>query len=63
MGRNKETKNLILNKLWFEFSHKKDMSLVKIKFPVCIPLGLADHFKENIIVLWLKENFAKITQI
>lgn len=33
--------------------------MVTTWFPVCIPLGLTKHFKENIIISWLKEHFAK----
>lgn len=41
------------------FSYKEDTRMVRAQFPVCIPLGLAKHFNENIIVSWLKEHSAK----
>lgn len=61
VGR-KDTKNVIQDRLRFDFHIRKIWVLVKIVS--CLhPLGLADHFKENIIVLWLTEHFAKTIQI
>jgi hypothetical protein len=55
LGRKKkDTKKSHTRELWF--SYTEDTRMVKAKFPVCIPLGLANHFKENIIVSWLNEH-------
>lgn len=51
-------KNCILDRPWFDFHMWKTGVCLKQSF-LFIPLGLADHFKQNIIVPWLKEKFAR----
>lgn len=53
----KKAQKSCTRELWF--SYKKDTRMGTTWFPVCIPLGLTKHFKENIIISWLKEHFAK----
>lgn len=54
--RGGDTKHVIQDRLRFDFHIKKDMRFGQDTVSCLHPLGLADHFKENIIVLRLKEH-------